>query len=402
MKSKLALITTWYPPKSGVAVNRMRAFATYLSEKYEVHVFCDGEKDSIVQESDSCIVHYQQNKTILDWVKSSRTDHSLVHKAKTAIRIVLNKVIKDPMKSWVQKTIKSVRKEQELAGFDFLISSFSPKEPHEVALQILKENPTIVWVADMRDEMMNNQNISQAESDKLGQLEREIGEYCSAFTSVSLPIVEVFEKHYPKVPAFEIRNGFDFDTTKLKDFNQDDTIRIGYFGTFYGNRKPTNFFKALVPFLEENSTLKLELHFVGTHRNFEVPKGLTTRVFYHDPMIYHDAVQFMATMTANLMVEPITENKGIFTGKIFDYLAVKRPVLAMTDKTDVAAELIVELNAGYVASFNDIDEQRKVLKEFLNDFLERKLRMASDEDIAKLHRKEQVKLLIEQLEKLKK
>ena len=43
---KIALITTWYPPINGIAVNRMNAFANYLSERFEVEVFCLGKSRS--------------------------------------------------------------------------------------------------------------------------------------------------------------------------------------------------------------------------------------------------------------------------------------------------------------------------------------------------------------------
>ena len=79
----------------------MRAFGNYLSEEMEVHVFCDGDQTFTETLSDNLIVHYSKSKTILDRIKSSSKDGKLIHNAKTLLRIILMKVIKNPMLKWV-------------------------------------------------------------------------------------------------------------------------------------------------------------------------------------------------------------------------------------------------------------------------------------------------------------
>ncbi|MFM7218502.1 MAG: hypothetical protein ACKO1U_10830, partial [Bacteroidota bacterium] len=47
IKPHIVLLTAWFPPKQGVAVQRMSAFAKYLpAEKYDMTVITDGFKDS--------------------------------------------------------------------------------------------------------------------------------------------------------------------------------------------------------------------------------------------------------------------------------------------------------------------------------------------------------------------
>ena len=48
----------------------------------------------------------------------------------------------------------------------------------------------------------------------------------------------------------------------------------------------------------------------------------------------------MNEMDANIMLHPRGERKGVYSGKLFDYISAQKPIIACVDKNDVAAELI--------------------------------------------------------------
>jgi glycosyltransferase involved in cell wall biosynthesis len=56
-----------------------------------------------------------------------------------------------------------------------------------------------------------------------------------------------------------------------------------------------------------------------------------------------------------LIIGSLPGSQVVFTGKIFEYLAAKKPVLALAPD-GAAADLIREANAGEVVSPEDIDE----------------------------------------------
>jgi glycosyltransferase involved in cell wall biosynthesis len=392
---RLALITNWYPPKSGVAVNRMKAFANYLSLDYVVEVFCDGLENKTEIINDRLIVHFIESKHILDQLKSNPKDFKLLHNVKTALRILASKIWQEPLKNWKKETLARLKKVHEKDPFDIIVSSYAPKDPHQIALQFKNDFPNVKWLADMRDEMYLNQNIHGKIKLELKKLEEEIAEVVDGIISVSEPIVKAFKENYPHILFFdEIRNGFDFDRSSLlKSEVENNNVKIGYFGTFYGGRKPERFFNAIIEVQTDFPELTIEIHLVGTHKNFDIPSKLQNNVIMHPPMPYTKAIEFMHSMDANLLVEPISERKGIFTGKIFDYLAVKKPIIAIVDTTDVAADLIQEMNAGYIASFDDAKDQAEMISLFFKDFSNHKIMAGSEEQINTLHRKESVKKL---------
>ena len=144
------------------------------------------------------------------------------------------KVIKNPMRPWTKAVIAKIEKEHLKEPFKVILSSYSPKEPHEVALALKSSFPELFWVADMRDEMRFNPHIQEAEKQVLKHLEIKMSKYVDLFTSVSQPIQDAFTENYPLVDSVEIRNGFNFNLKDIEKREFDpNKVHFGYFGTFY-------------------------------------------------------------------------------------------------------------------------------------------------------------------------
>ena len=55
--------------------------------------------------------------------------------------------------------------------------------------------------------------------------------------------------------------------------------------------------------------------------------------------------------------------KGVLSGKVFEYLAAERPILAVVPPDGAAAELIRESRAGTVVGPDDVDGMAAALRE---------------------------------------
>ena len=121
MKTKrIALVTTWFPPINGVAVSRMNAFANYLSEEFQVEVFCLGEKSEKLQKTDQLTVHFSTSNKLFEKLKSNQADNKLVHNAKTALRIGLKYIVKNPLDSWKKSTIQKLKTRNIIMKFKYV------------------------------------------------------------------------------------------------------------------------------------------------------------------------------------------------------------------------------------------------------------------------------------------
>lgn len=401
-KKHIALITTWFPPQQSVATNRMLAFAEYLSLNYEVEVFALMQEEKTIKWNKNVLVHYSATNDLFEFLKDKQSDGRIFHKIKVGTRILMSKFIKNPLEKWQKSTLAKLKEMHEKKPFDCIISSFSPQEAHLIAIEFKKEFPNVPWIADMRDEMSANPYIDSKTKLNLSAIEKQVDAFADAVTSVSEPILSDFKNSMPTVKYFEeIRNGFNHDFRREKDSdNRNSVYTLGYFGTFYGKRKPNILMEALKQLTLENNSFNFQLEIIGAHQNFSIPAEITSKVNIVEPIEYHDAIEKMASFDGNIQIHPKSKQKGIFTGKLFDYISIQKPVLAFVDKQDVAAKLIEDFDCGYIAEFSDVEENKKIILEAYNDWKENKIKFASDQQVKSLHRKEQVEKLHQLIMKL--
>lgn len=397
-KKRIAIITTWFPPKNGVAVNRMHAFAKYLSGDYEIEVFTEGDKTHSIKK-ELFTVHFSSSKSFLNNIKHQTDDSRVRHSLISLINVTKGILGYSTLKKWKKETLSKLTKSHKEHPFDLIVSSYAPVETHNIAIDFKKINPEVLWIADMRDEMSKNPNISKVVRSHLVQEEILVNRYADALTTVSMPILNDFKKIMSHIHVFEeIRNGFDHDFKPVK-WKRNHIFTIGYVGMFYGEITPKTFFEA-VSNLMMNESIEIKIVMVGTHKTFYIPKYLESAVEIVHKVPYQKAIEIMASMDVNLLVHPSGKRKGVYTGKLFDYISVGKPVIGVIDKDDVAAELIQKYNCGYIADFYNVDEIESILLQAHDDWKNGIVRRASEEEIAQLHRKNEVKKLAKLIEQL--
>jgi hypothetical protein len=401
VKKRIALITTWFPPQKSVATNRMEAFAKYLADDFEVEIFGLNSQKSEIIWNDNVLVHYNSSNTLFDKLKSNQSDGKWKHKFKTLLRVILMKLSSNPLAKWKQNTKVDLVNRHKLAPFDVIISSYAPIEPHLIAAEMVQEFPSLIWVADMRDEMSKNPGILASQLELYKSVESLVNQYATIVSSVSKPIVEDFSVLCPNVKSsLEVRNGYDHDFQPNSENKMNGIFTLGYFGSFYGVIKPDVFFQALVEILNDDKEFDFELNIVGAHNNFNIPEKILSRVNKIAPLKYADAIESMAKMDCNVLINPRSARKGVYTGKLFDYISVQRSVLALVDTDDVAAQLVSDFDAGYIAECSDIEDNKKAILAAYKDWQNQQMKTASIENIQSLHRSHQVKILSDQLKKL--
>ena len=78
----------------------------------------------------------------------------------------------------------------------------------------------------------------------------------------------------------------------------------------------------------------------------------------------------------------VGEGKGVLSGKVFEYLAAGRPILAAVPPDGAAAALIRETGAGTVVAPDDVDGIRSALEDFHRRFVDGGLPAVElDEDV---------------------
>jgi glycosyltransferase involved in cell wall biosynthesis len=146
-------------------------------------------------------------------------------------------------------------------------------------------------------------------------------------------------------------------------------MRITHTGSFFGRRDPRPFLQALA-----DSGLDVVARFLGDFRpaDREWAEGLglgdRLELIPYAPRATSLALQRDSEVLLLLIPDAGGRGRGVLSGKVFEYLAAERPVLAAVPPDGAAADLIRSVGAGPVVAPDDIRGLRTALTELHTRF----------------------------------
>jgi glycosyltransferase involved in cell wall biosynthesis len=159
------------------------------------------------------------------------------------------------------------------------------------------------------------------------------------------------------------------------------------------------FYAALLSLINEHKITDFEIRFVGVGLSFHIPENLLKYIVKTDRIPHKEAISEMTKADALLFMFPNNGWKGVYSGKLFEYLACRKPIIALTDPDDVAAELIRKCNSGFIATFDKVTEISEAFLKAYNLWKNKDKLEYNNAIIEQHHRKNQVakleKLIIE-------
>lgn len=257
----------------------------------------------------------------------------------------------DPTKGWIRFASDEIH---QLLGrhFDAVISSAPPFTSHLVArrAQRLLQLP---WIADFRDLWAENVEKSLLQPfERL--LERKTLASADALVTVSEVWAQRLRAAYRDKQICTIANGFDPDDYARNGHRLTDQFSITYTGQLYrGRRDPTPFLETIRELIVEGVLARdnLQVRFYGA-----VEPWLTTSI---NALGLSDITEIAGTISRHEAIERQRESqillqlgwydpreKGQHTGKLFEYLAARRPILAVGGAPGVMTDILAETGAG--------------------------------------------------------
>lgn len=240
--------------------------------------------------------------------------------------------------------------------FDAVLSSHGPPSSHLIAAA-LSRRFRLPWVADFRDLWTQNHLIMRAGVwQRLEtRIERAVLSRASSLMTVSEPLAQQLRGLHDK-PVEVIPNGFDEDDfrTVPPDAEGPEGLRIVYTGGIYpGKQDPSPIFAGLVHLRATRPTLaaRVQIHFVGTNEplleNLARRFGVQDQIIFHPPCSNAEALRWQATADVLLLLEWNDPSaKGVYTGKVFEYLGARRPILATGPAGGVVDTLLRDTESG--------------------------------------------------------
>jgi glycosyltransferase involved in cell wall biosynthesis len=414
---KVLLVTRHFPPGGGGGVQRPLKFATHLPALgIETHVLAPDVPSSVPEEELELPTQAWIHRVRYVGPRAGRPSEQLLEKqgvSRLGTRAALlgrKLLVPDENAPWstlaTPTAIRIVRSE----GIDVVLTTSPPPSLHLLGAAV-KRTTGAAWVADLRDPLTshphrrgNESQLARLKEKTTGGVGKLVASQASAIVAVSDAIAEEMRALGPKGKLVTISNGCDFDDFAGLAHHESNRLRITHAGHFHGRRDPKPFLRALADSGLDDVVARFAGDFRAADREYAESLGLGDRIEFLGDVSRRRSLELQRDSEALLLLIPESggRGKGVLTGKIFEYLAAERPILAVVPPDGAAAELVRETGAGMVVPSDDEGAIREALLDLHRHWKAGSLggTPLSDEWHKKLSRSERVEELADLLRSL--
>ncbi|MBD8490988.1 glycosyltransferase family 4 protein [Echinicola sp. CAU 1574] len=396
ISKKVLIITYYWPPSAGSGVQRWLKFAKFLPEYGWEPVIFTPENPDFELKDETMLKEVSPNWEVIKFPiwepygvfrflkkkkKGKAEDPSkLIEKRhknwfdQTSIWLRANAMIPDPRVFWVKPSVNYLLDIVEKNSIQAIITTGPPHSMHLIGRD-LKRKSGLPWIADFRDpwstwEFLDTLPMMKSIRRRHERLEQSVFREADKVVTIS----PTFQEELAKIAHREIdliTNGFD-SADLPKDFqkkkSESPVFEIVYTGIIDAIRNPIPFLNAFKQaFAPMEKTVKLT--FVGrvsekvSHFVKEDP-WLAERVDFPGYMPHEKVFTFYEKADMLLLILTNTKNaKGNIPGKLFEYIATGRTIVALGDPLGDASKIIQEAGAGKVFSHESVDEIQAYLEQ---------------------------------------
>jgi glycosyltransferase involved in cell wall biosynthesis len=246
-----------------------------------------------------------------------------------------------------------------------------------IGLGLKKAIPSLKWVADFRDpwselDLLDEFHLSNSSRKKHQYLEKQV----LKSADVTLTVSESWVKSFKNLGSNNVKlitNGFDEDDFDVRNLERDKFI-LGHFGLLNHLRNPKNLWKTLNDLCDEipDFNEKLEIRLSG-NIDAEVISEIESHSYLKIKVkqlgyLSHAEVLAEYNEASVLLLLLFNSKSGIgnYPGKIFEYFAAKRSILAFGPEDSDAEKLIAKTKTGMYFSYDKTNLKDDILDLFKN------------------------------------
>jgi hypothetical protein len=397
---KLLVISYYWPPSGGAGVQRWLKFVKYLREFGWEPIIYTAENPEVPAIDNSLLADVPENIEVIktkiwepfsiykrfvgrkkdDKIKAGfLSEEKAPSKAENiSVWVRGNLFIPDARKFWIKPSIKFLKKYLKDNPVDAMVSTGPPHSMHLIALG-LKKNLGIPWLADFRDPWTNidfyqDLMLTGFADKKHHRLEHKILKTADMLTTVSSNWAQDFQELGAEQIEV-ITNGFDTDDFSSLLELKSDKFEVCHLGSMNKDRNPVILWKVLSGFCNTVDGFKndLKISFLG-FTDYSVTKnleneGLTEFVEMVKYLPHKEVLQ--RAKNADILLLPLNNTpnvNGIIPGKLFEYMALEKPIFCIGDIEGDSSKIIGETNSGVTVDFADEEAMREYVLGKYKDF----------------------------------
>ena len=423
-KKKVLIITYYWPPAGGSGVQRWLKFSKYLRD-FEIepviytidnpsYPILDKSSESEIPKDLEILKQaiFEPNSMLSFFGRNNKKESAgflnpnPTFLGKIVQYIRANYFIPDARKFWIQPSVNFLSNYLEKNHIDAIITTGPPHSMHIIGLE-LKKKLGIKWISDFRDpwteiDYFQQLPLTKKAIKKHQDLEQVVLRKSDMVIVVGETMKDKFLKYTKKIEV--LTNGFDTIETSLTQ-ELDEKFSITHVGLMNSDRNPTILWEVLNEISNTNLNFKndLRIKLIGKLDDAVIQD---LKVFDHNtietiPYLDHkDISKYQASSQILLLsINEVPSAKGIITGKIFEYLQAKRPILSIGPEDGDAAMILKNTNAGTIVGFKNKTALKATILNLYKDYKEGVLFVKSI-NIEQYHRKNITSQLAEVIKKV--
>lgn len=399
MKSVL-VIAYHFPPGGGPGVQRVLKHVTYLRECGWRPIVMTVENGDFPARDESLLAKIPSDVHVVRVPILEPYDiyRSFMGRGTTAIDVNVNKSgdqrrgWKERVAEWIRATffipdarvgwmLTAVKAARRLVAEHNITAIYSSSPPYTCALiaRSVKRATGLPWIAGFRDpwtEFLTTPYrwFLPAAVDR--SLERSVFTEADLVECAWTGIIDDAVRKYPRLDRtkfFHVPNGYDASDFPNVSYTRNDRFTITYTGSMYGRRTPKAFLDAL-EYLADAGRIKPEdvhLRFVGrfgdeVHAMMDASRFAMSieRIGY---VPHEESVGYVMKSEASLLiVDDAKESAEIVPGKVYEYLGIGRPVIALAPRGSAIEGLIHQTRAGGCAPQSDVPAIAEIIGTLLD------------------------------------
>ncbi|MBT4915856.1 MAG: glycosyl transferase family 1 [Formosa sp.] len=362
---KVLIITYYWPPAGGPGVQRWLKFVKYLPEfGIEPIVYCPENPKypimdtSMVSEVSSALEVIQapinepyKLAQLLSRSKTSDLSKGIItgQKKQTITEKLLlfvrgNFFIPDARVSWVKPSFSFLSDYIKIHKVDTIITTGPPHSLHLIGLK-LKQSHSLKWITDFRDPWTHigyhkKLKLTRLSKRKHKQLEASVLMNSDQIIVTSQQTKLILSKR-TKSPVIVITNGYDFEINK--SCKLDTKFTLSHVGNLQDGRNPEFLWKTLHDLVQNSIDFSkhFRLNLIGYISEAVLNSiriyGLEAYTNYSGYVSHSEALEYQSRTQLLLLIEENSkETKYIIPGKLFEYIASRRPIIAIgPDGSDI-------------------------------------------------------------------
>ncbi len=388
-KPRLLIVSYLFPPNGGIAVQRALSLAKFLpANGFEVHILkarnaaSPADDPALLQQIPPSVrVHdaftpeipFHLRQRIWKFMSrpgkaaSSASAKPGREGGRSGWKALFSRLARrifcpEPEILWVPFAVRQARKIVRRYAIDAVLITAPPFSAFVAGTKLKREFPHLKLIADFRDEWLtfylkdfDFQNSPHTRR-RAEEIERETVEQSDLVVAVTESSLQEIRNRYPEQPGAKfacVHNGYDPEVVSPFPPRRhgDDKVIVTHVGTVYKTASPQYYLDALDALPVEIRS-RFETRFIGriSEDQREILQNRKSEIKILGFLAQKQALAHVAETDYLLLT---MTNDISLPGKLFEYLAMGRPVLALSRSQGEVRRILETTRTGWCVDFND-------------------------------------------------